>query len=221
MNVPDLVRLTYAQTSYANPAAVLVAFGAGIVTSVGPCVAPRYVALAALVSGAPGRARLQRSVGFMIGIVAGYVALGMLASSAVRIAQGAPWLYGVLAAALLVGGVVTLVVRTGHTCRAHRGMLDTSHGGAFMLGAASAFVASPCCTPLIAAVGSYAFVVHRPAFSAAVIAAFALGHVLPLASVIFGVRALAPVVRGLGGEFVSAVSGGLSIALALYYGLLA
>jgi cytochrome c biogenesis protein CcdA len=92
--------------------------GAGVVTSVGPCAAPRYVAVAALAHAT--RAPWTIVAAFAAGLVAAYVALGALASGIGTAANalGSLWsassyVYGALATALLAGGVFTLVRASG------------------------------------------------------------------------------------------------------------
>ncbi len=92
--------------------------GAGVVTSVGPCAAPRYVAVAALAHAA--RAPWTIVAAFASGLVAAYVALGALASGVgtATSALGSLWsassyVYGALATALLAGGVFTLLRASG------------------------------------------------------------------------------------------------------------
>jgi cytochrome c biogenesis protein CcdA len=193
---------------------------AGAVTSLGPCVAPRYVAIAALLG---ERRRALTIAAFVAGMVTAYTALGFGADLLAQVSGHASALYVVLAVALAAGGIVTLC--RGSSCdHAHRtiGECRAPHrlSAVFSLGAASALVVSPCCTPILAAVVGMS-VDANPATRAELLAAFALGHAAPLFAVgtlgSLGARTFrtwnaspAPAV----------VSGALMIALGAYYGLL-
>ncbi len=102
-----------------SPLAYPLVFAAGVVTSVGPCVAPRYVAVAALANAARRPWRVVAA--FVAGLVGAYVALGLAAG-----ALGALWstssaVYAVLAVVLAVGGLVTLLRAERTSTRASTG----------------------------------------------------------------------------------------------------
>jgi cytochrome c biogenesis protein CcdA len=198
----------------------LVAF-AGMVTSVGPCVAPRYIALAALAG--DGRRSLTIAA-FVAGMLAAYTALGFGAGLLAEIAGHASVLYLVLALALAAGGVATLLRGSGcaHTHHGATEVRQTARpSAAFSLGAASALVVSPCCTPVVAALIGMTAGEANPLSRAVLLGAFALGHAAPLLAFgslgsistrTFRVWNASPAP--------AIVSGSLMLALAAYYGLL-
>jgi cytochrome c-type biogenesis protein len=202
-----------------------VVFAAGAVTGVGPCAAPRFVAVAAL-AGAARRPRVLVAA-FAAGVAGAYVALGFAAE-----ALGALWslsapVYLVLASAFGAGALVTLLRPGGHShgaCTEHRPAHPggASLGAAFLLGASSVAVVAPCCTPMIAAIAGLTLGGGRAADGALLLAAFACGHVLPVLCIgALGSRladALGPIAES-GAPAV--VAGGLMLALAAYYGVLA
>lgn len=194
-------------------------FLAGIVTSAGPCVAPRYVAVAALAGSA--RRPLAVALVFALGVGGAYVALGAAAGSLGALIAWSTALYALLAVTLIGAGIVTLVRATAHV-HEHRTRASVSAGGTLLLGAASALVVSPCCTPLIAAIAGLTIVSGHPASGALLLATFALGHVAPvLVAAVAGVRATG-FARGIGTSPVAAIVGGsLMIALGGFYGVLA
>lgn len=192
-----------------------IVFAAGALSSVGPCVAPRYVALTALAGS--GRARIRPIAAFIAGVLAAYATLGYgLGVLGALFAHA-----GVLDAALscvLCGAGLVLILREPHR---HAVRCSARTSAAFALGAASAMVISPCCTPVIAAVAALATTGREPLAGAAILASFALGHCSPLALV------------GCGGSFVSArlerlcadaaprtVAGALLLGLGGYYAVL-
>jgi cytochrome c-type biogenesis protein len=219
-------------------------FAAGLATSIGPCAAPRYVAVAALAHGA--RRPWAVMAAFASGVVGAYVALGLGAGMLGALWSASSTTYAVLAIALAAGGVVTLL-RTGsarcpHNADAHRaGNHHTAHhadghstvaiakagprtsaGGTFLLGAASAVVVSPCCTPVLAAIGAATMASGPAANGAALLGAFACGHVIPiLLAGALGTHLSSMLRRWADSQAPAIVAGSLMLALAAYYGVLA
>jgi cytochrome c biogenesis protein CcdA len=215
--VTDLAGEGLRLLSARSPLAIPMLFGAGAVTSIGPCVAPRYVALTALAqrSGRPW----QTAAIFALGVVSAYVALGT-ASGLLSAVRG--WSTAIdagLACALVGAGCITLL-RDEADGHAHTGGATASAGGTYLVGACSALVASPCCTPLVVAIGMLSVVDARPLETTLLIAAFAGGHALPLAAAVAVGRCPRP--ARIGSVSASrAIAGTLMIALGAFYGLLA
>jgi cytochrome c biogenesis protein CcdA len=193
---------------------------AGIVTSLGPCVAPRYVAIAALLG---ERRRTLTIATFVTGMLAAYTALGFGVGILAQLAGHASALYLVLAVALVCAGAATLLrspsCNHGHDER--RRSQPCRLSGVFSLGAASAFVVSPCCTPVVAAVLGMTAFDANPLSRAALLGAFALGHAAPL----FVVGSLGSLCARTfrmwnATQAPAVVSGTLTLALGAYYGLL-
>ncbi len=198
-------------------AALPLAALAGAASSIGPCVAPRYLALAALIG--EGRP-LVPVAAFTGGIVIVTVAIGAGAGVVAMLVAHVAAIDALVAIALIAFGIAT-VVREPHACHAERAPARRA-SGAFALGAASAFVISPCCTPLIVAFAGLGAFDRDPLFAAAYLAAFALGHAAPLLCAGIVGHALATPLRALAATAAPAVvSGALTIALGCYYGLLA
>ncbi len=118
---------------------------------------------------------------------------------------------------------VRACVRSSCERRASIGTHEQPSSGASLLsGGTLGLVLSPCCTPVVAMIASVG--VTSGSFAASLVnaAAFAAGHVAPLTMIGLGAGAaerFAPI-RVLSGA-ATTISGGLSIALAAYYGLLA
>ncbi|HEY5348320.1 MAG TPA: cytochrome c biogenesis protein CcdA [Candidatus Lustribacter sp.] len=193
---------------------------AGIATSLGPCVAPRYVAIAALL----GEQRRTLTIAtFVAGLLTAYAALGFSAGVLGQLAGHASALYCVLAAALTGAGIATLLrgPDCGHAHEARHGSRRRRTSAVFSLGAASALVVSPCCTPVVAAVLGMTALDGNPLSRMALLGAFALGHAAPL----FVVGSLGSLgsrtFRTWSASSAPAVvSGTLMLALGVYYGLL-
>ncbi len=216
----DLLGAGLQATAARSPLAYPLVFAAGLATSVGPCIAPRYVAVAALANAAR---RPQRVIAaFVAGLTGAYVALGLAAG-----ALGALWSassagYAVLAAGLATGGLLTLLRADGHAHPAapvRRG--SAGLGGTFLLGASSAFVVSPCCTPVVAGIAGLTVLGGRSGEGAALLVAFALGHALPLLAAGALGRHAGALARCTSSAAPGIVAGTLMLALAAYYGVLA
>jgi cytochrome c-type biogenesis protein len=95
-------------------------------------------------------------------------------------------------------------------------------GGPLLLGAASAFVVSPCCTPMLAAIVATAAELGRPLAGAAILACFAIGHALPL----FLISSPGTLIgrfrfTGSAAQAPAIIGGALLLCLGAYYGALA
>jgi cytochrome c biogenesis protein CcdA len=190
---------------------------AGAATSVGPCVAPRYLALAALIG---TRRPFVPVAAFTLGLMVATVTLGAGAGIAASLVTHVAAVDAVMAALLIGFGIATIVrePRCGHVA-AER---PVRASGAFALGAASALVVSPCCTPLIVAFAGLGAFDRDPLLTSGYLAAFALGHALPLAFAGIASTPLAAAGRAFAASTAPAiVSGSLTVALGAYYGLLA
>jgi len=205
-----------------SPAAVLGVFMAGAASSLGPCVAPRYLAVAGLSTGT--RRPTGATIAFVCGLVTVYVTLGFTAGWAGSIHHGTPVIDAVMGIALVSSGIMMVwqaEPRTGHHCHgaAH---IPATHGGPFLLGAASALVVSPCCTPMLAAIVATASALGRPLAGAALLACVAIGHALPLfaAGTIGGLLHRLPAAGAIA-QTPAVVVGSLMIGLGAFYGAIA
>lgn len=213
-----------------SPVAFPLVFAAGAATSVGPCAAPRYVALAALVNASRRPWRIVAA--FAAGLVGAYVVLGAAAGALGALWSASRLVYAALAIALSVAGIATLL-RGGGGSHVHEASAAddagtgtnagrASLGGTFLLGASSAFVVSPCCTPIVAGIAGLTTASGHTGTGVALLATFACGHALPVVSAgALGTR-VARALRHLAASHAPAVvSGTLMLALAAYYGVLA
>ncbi|HEY0393369.1 MAG TPA: cytochrome c biogenesis protein CcdA [Candidatus Elarobacter sp.] len=226
----DVVDAALRAAGARSAAAVPLLFAAGAATSIGPCAAPRYVAVAALAHAA--RKPWTVIAAFACGLVAGYVALGLAigtlglgAGSLAVVQDRSPAVYALLAALLALAGIMTLL-RAGAFAKSHscgpaprRG---ATCGGVFLLGASSVLVVSPCCTPILAGLAGLTMTTERAGGSATLLAAFACGHALPVVLIGAAGMRVAGVLRSVAASQASAiVAGGLMLALAAFYGTLA
>ena len=197
---------------------ILAAFAAGLATSAGPCLAPRYLALAALLGNTDGWARMLRIGYFILGLLACVLCLAFAASWMTKILALSHVIYVVMALVFATWGMSGLLVRP--PCEHDR--QKVSSGSVLFAGASLGLIFSPCCMPAIGALVALGASTDSPASSISLGAAFLTGHVTPLvlAGVGIGtVRRLMP--RASIEGPVATISSGLMIALGCYYGVLA
>lgn len=196
-------------------------FAAGVVSSAGPCAAPRLLAVTGLSGGRKmRRSRIQPIATYACGMIAVYALFGVSASWFMRSVNLSVPLYGALAGVLTASGALTLW-RVGCT-REHTASVERSLGATFLLGASSAFVFSPCCTPLMLAIVSFGASSGRPGFAAIALAVFGLGHAVPALLIGSLSAGIARTLRTIGHtEPVTIVTGALFLAMGGYYAVLA
>lgn len=220
--MPDVYGSAIAALQQQSRTAAVLVFLAGIASSIGPCVAPRFIALSACMSSSR---RPELVVGaFMVGLIAAYVSFGVVASLLGSITQISTFVYIVVAIALFIGGVRTLTKADTH-CHTHddtASIKEKSLGGIALLGASFAFVVSPCCTPLVAAILAYTSSVGHPAYGALLLGLFAIGHASPLFLIgSLGAKIMKIFKNDTYGQAISVGSGSLMLFLAVYYAVLA
>lgn len=220
----DVIAFAASQAALRTELAVPAAFSVGVITCFGPCVAPRLIAAISLAGGTVGAARWQRSVLFALGVGCCSIATGVVTAALMRLASWSPLIYVGLAIAFSYFGVKTILAPQHVHCDAGDGnRTNVSAGAIFLLGCSFGLVASPCCTPIIAALAALASALSGDFwFGVAVVGAFVIGHTLPLLSAGLGAGSIDRLVTRHGlGMPVAVVSGALMVALAGYYALLA
>jgi cytochrome c biogenesis protein CcdA len=209
-----------------SPASIVLVFAAGVLTSFGPCVAPRYIAVTAIANAT--RRPTVTIAAFLCGLVGAYVALGFAAGLIGSLWSLSSVIDGVLAATLLFGGAMTLIRARTHqhheqSCSPNdsQARSDGSFGGTALVGAATALVISPCCAPIVVAIVATSTAVGKPAMGAALLAVFALGHALPLLfSGAFSSLLMRRFARLTTAQAPAIIAGSLLLALGCYYAVL-
>ena len=202
-----------------SPLAYPLVFAAGALTGIGPCAAPRCVAVAALAN-ASARPRCAIAA-FVIGLVGANVALGLAGGALGNLLAASGMLYVALALVLGVAGM--LVLWRGDAAHLHDVRLrGGSLGGAFLLGVSGALVVAPCCTPVLVSIAGLTTGGGPSVGAAMLLAAFGLGHASPVVGAgALGTRLARLLRRASASHAPAIVSGGLMLALAGYYGALA
>ena len=218
--MPDPLAAAVRAVLFGTSGAPVLVFAAGVVSSFGPCALTRVVAVAGMSNELPRGKRYWAGVSFAAGLVMTYAGFGAITGLLSGAAQFTHALYAMLAAGCLAAGAATLLRETG----AHRCLpaVKGSIGGAFLFGAAGAFVVSPCCTPVLTAVLAYGTQSGDTRNACLLLAAFALGHAAP----VFAAALLAGPVREMAGRIAASdalrvVTGGLLLSMSAYYGCLA
>jgi cytochrome c biogenesis protein CcdA len=204
--------------------APIVGFGAGMASSFGPCVAPRFVALASLTAGDVGLRRWVRIGAFVVGLCTSYVLLGTVAGALGYLAAYSAYVYAALGLGLVAGGLSAVMREPRAACDQHAPRAPGAPLGAvFVAGLAFVAVGSPCCGPIAAVLASGgAAGGGGVARSAALLTAFALGHAAPLVAVACGSTRLGHRLHTrIPSSAFATVSGATMIALGSYYAVLA
>jgi cytochrome c-type biogenesis protein len=201
--------------------APLLVFAAGTLSGVGPCAAPRLLALTSCAGASPRRSGTI-TIAFLVGLMSAYASFGIMSGLLGRLIDISHWTYGIVAATLLIGGMLTLLGAEPHPQGPCKGKAYDAHavsvGGVFLLGASFAFVISPCCTPLVTTVVAYTADTGDPFYGASMLALFALGHGLPLIPISLATRSLtARLRRAMLHQAASIASGTLMIVLSAFY----
>ena len=213
----DPVALALQSVALSRPAAFGLVFAAGVVTSIGPCMAPRLIAISSLSARGHGTKAYAAAGAFVAGLVVAYASFGLFASMLGEVSALSRWIYLCIAAGLAAGGVTTLMRQ--RSC-AHSASDSTivAPGAAFLLGGSFAFVISPCCTPLVVAILAYCTQMHNAAYGAGLLAVFALGHAVPVVALAGGTSVVVSALRRFNlDEAMRVVGGSLMLALCGYY----
>ena len=190
---------------------------AGLTSSFGPCLAPRYLLVAAQLTRG---ATVWDLAAFLSGCISGYLTFAITGVGLSILQLGSHIVYGTLSVALIGSGLASLFsIRCTCVDVAFRpGTL--SAGGRFLLGLSCSVMVSPCCAPIAVALGLQAGLSDAP-MAAAILVAFGLGHAIPI-----GACALASSFQRIRKCMLpfgtaSTISGSLLVAVGMLYAVLA
>ena len=225
----------------ANPLAALpVLFGAGVLTSLTPCVYPMIPITAAIVGGqsaaerlagaaAPRTARWRPAaltLAYVVGLAAVYAGLGLFAGLTGTLFGSIstnPWALFVMANVLLLSAfamldVIPVRLPQALTARASTAGTAGRAGGAFVMGAASGVVAAPCSAPVMAAVLTWVATTRSAGMGFLYLLTFSLGMCSLLVAVGLSSGALARLPRaGLWMVWIKRLFALLMLGAAEYY----
>jgi thiol:disulfide interchange protein DsbD len=208
--------------------AVGAAFAGGILVSLSPCVYPMIPIVSAYVgartAGAKTRGRsFLLSLGYVVGMAAVYSLLGMVAAMTGgffgQISTN-PWALLIVANILLLFVLNILEVLPFPAWFSSRPMEPAAGGviGAFLVGAASGLVASPCVSPVLFGLLTYVATTQRVVYGGFLLFAFSMGMgILLIAIGTFSGMAAALPKPGRWMVGVKKALGLLMLGLAVYY----
>jgi thiol:disulfide interchange protein DsbD len=205
-------------------------FGAGLLTSLTPCIYPMIPITAGVIAGttgidAPRRRTLGLTFTYVLGLALFYALLGLLAGlsgSLFGTVSASPWARFAIGNLLLVFGLAMLDVFPVAVPGRLLAWASARHGGSypavFLLGATSGIVAAPCGAPAFAAVLTWVAATGSAALGFTYLFVFSLGMsaLLVVVGIFSGALTWLPRSgRWLG--IIKKLAGILLIAMAEYY----
>lgn len=205
-------------------------FGAGLLTSLTPCVYPMIPITAGIIAGSAGTLPTRwRVVSLTLTYVAGlallYATLGLIAGVSGTLfgtVSASPWARFAIGNLLLIFGLAMLdvfpVTAPRRLVAWAGGLGGGSYPGVFLLGATSGLVAAPCGAPAFAAVLTWVSTTGSAALGFVYLFVFSLGMtaLLVVVGIFSGVLARLPR-SGSWMIWIKRVAGVLLIAMAQYY----
>jgi cytochrome c-type biogenesis protein len=205
-------------------------FGAGLATSLTPCLYPMIPIVAGILGGSGARrVTRRRAVGFtltyILGLALVYATLGLIAGltgSLFGAVSSSPWAYFVIGNLLLLAGlamldVIPVVVPARLLAWAGR-LGGDSYPGIFAMGATSGLVAAPCGAPAFAAALTFVTATGSAVWGFLYLFVFSVGMTVLLAAVglVAGLGTTLPK-AGAWMVWVKRAAGVILLAVAEYY----
>ena len=214
-----------------NPlVAVATMFGAGLITSLTPCVYPMIPITAGVIAGtagdeAPRRRVVLLTLTYVAGLALLYAVLGLLAGMSGTLfgtVSASPWARFAIGNLLLLFGLAMLDVIPVRLPAGLNTWAASLGGGSspavFILGATSGVVAAPCGAPAFAAVLTWVSTTGSPALGFLYLFVFSLGMTALLVAVGLFSGTLARLPRsGRWMTWIKRAAGVILIAMAEYY----
>src|SRR6058998_311410 len=210
--------------------ALVTLFGAGLVTSLTPCIYPMIPITAGILSGTsagqPSRARTARlTLAYVTGLALFYAILGLfagLSGSLFGTVSASPWARFAIGNLLLVFALAMFdVIPVSAPQRLMRwagGLGGGSYPAVFLLGATSGIVAAPCGAPAFAAVLTWVAATRSAVLGFVYLFVFSLGMTALLVVVGFFSGALAALPRaGVWMSWIKKAAGVVLLLMAEYY----
>lgn len=192
-----------AQLSRGSILAFGIVFLAGVLTSFTPCVYPMIPVTVTYIGGTSAGSRgraFRRTLVYVLGMAVVYASLGAFAALTRRFFGGIstnPWVYFIVANVIILFGLNMLDViplRLPRFLTRGRAASGPGYIGAFLMGAASGFVAAPCTAPVLGTLLLYVGSQANVAYGSALLFTFAfgLGFLLLLVGTFTGTMASLP-----------------------------
>ena len=201
-----------------------VAFGAGLISFLSPCVLPLVPGyISAVAGGQPGEVRTRQVIGPSLAFIGSFsfifIALGLLGQRALRSALTGPTALKVSGAVIIVMGILfilaPLIPSLAREWHVSGLMQRAGRGGPVLTGAAFALAWTPCTGPTLGAIVTAAGTSNSAAHGAILLAVYCAGLGVPflITGLAFGTATTAftvvkrhyPVVIGTGGAVLIAM----------------
>jgi thiol:disulfide interchange protein DsbD len=205
-------------------------FGAGLLTSLTPCVYPMIPITAGILGGAGARERSRRktvqlTLMYVLGLSLVYATLGLIAGLTGTLfgtISSNPWAYFIfgnllLLAALAMLDVIPVVVPERLLAWAS-GIGGQSAWGVFLMGATSGLVAAPCGAPAFAAVLTWVSTTQSGVLGFIYLFVFSLGMTAVLVAIGLSAGTLSTLPRaGAWMRWIKVIAGIVMLGMAEYY----
>jgi thiol:disulfide interchange protein DsbD len=210
-------------------------FGAGVLTSLTPCIYPMIPITAGVIAGSAGRGEggadpprsriVLLTLAYVAGLALFYALLGLLAGLSGTLfgtVASNPWARFAIGNLLLIFGLAMLdvipIAAPERLLRWASGLAGGSYAGVFLLGATSGIVAAPCGAPAFAAVLTWVSTTQSAALGFLYLFVFSLGMtaLLVLVGLFSGTLARLPR-SGRWMIWIKRAAGAILIAMAEYY----
>lgn len=205
-------------------------FGAGVATSLSPCVWPMIPITAGVITGSAGASpSRQRVVGltltYVLGVALFYAVLGLVAGltgSLFGAVATNPWVLFAMGNLLLIFALAQLdvipVIVPARLGAWAAGLTGGSYPAAFLLGATSGIVAAPCGAPAFAAVLTWVATTRSAVLGFFYLFVFSIGLTAVLAAVgLFSGTVSALPKPGPWMTWIKRAAGGVLLVMAEYY----
>jgi cytochrome c-type biogenesis protein len=163
----------------------LLVFLGGLITSISPCILSMIPLLVGYIGGYSEGSKtrgFKLSFSFIVGMSLTFAIMGFIAAYFGRVfgQVGAVWYY-ILAAVALVMGLQLLGVLTFNLPGLKKIPLQKAGvSGSLLMGLLFGLVASPCATPVLAVIITYAALQAEPLYGSILLFVYGLGHGIPL-----------------------------------------
>ncbi len=160
-------------------------FAGGLLTSVSPCILSMVPLLVGYIGGygsGPKSRGFTLSLSFVAGLAVTFALLGFIAAYFGRVfgQVGEVWYYLLAAVAIIMGLQLLGVLTFNLPGLKNMPVKKAGPGGAAVMGMLFGLVASPCATPVLAVIITYAAVQAEPFYGSGLLFIYGLGHGIPL-----------------------------------------
>ncbi len=160
-------------------------FLGGLITSISPCILSMVPLLISYIGGYGGGSRSRGfflSLSFVSGLAVTFAILGFAAAAFGRVFGeiGEVWYYILAAVALIMGLQLLGVLTFNLPGLKNIPVKKVGPGGSILMGMLFGLVASPCATPVLAVIVTYAAVQAEPFYGSGLLFIYGLGHGIPL-----------------------------------------